>query len=52
MLYLKYIMLTSKRKPITLATKNVTPPAKLFFLTTESYKKMPLNAYKHWDPHR
>ena len=49
MLYLKYIMLTSKRKPITLATKNVTLSAKLFFLTMKPYKKMPLNPYKLLD---
>ena len=36
----------------TVAAKNVTLSAKLFFLTTEPYKKMPLNPYKHWAPCR
>ena len=52
MLYLKYVIFTDERKSITVAAKNVTLSAKLFFLTTEPYKKMPLNPYSYWAPCR
>ena len=39
MLHLKYVMFTDERKPITVATKNVTLSAKLFFPTTGSSQK-------------
>ena len=32
----------------TIKIADVTLPAKLFFLTTETYKKMPLNPYSDW----
>ena len=45
---LKYVMLIEKRKPISVATKNVTLFANLFFSTTETHKKTPLNLYGDW----